>query len=40
LKSPLSNISDFRKKVQALVANDEARANLLKELGISEENKE
>jgi type VI secretion system protein ImpB len=36
LKSPLSNIADFRKKVQTLVADPEKRSALFKELGISE----
>ncbi len=35
LKSPLSNISDFRKKVQALVADPEKREALYRELGVS-----
>ncbi len=34
LKSPLSNVPDFRKKVQSLVQDDGARERLLKELGI------
>jgi len=34
LKSPLSNVPDFRKKVQELVKDDGARERLLKELGI------
>lgn len=34
LKSPLSNVPDFRKKVQAMVKDDGARERLLKELGI------
>ncbi len=34
LKSPLSNVPDFRKKVQDLVKDADARARLLKELGI------
>lgn len=37
LKSPLSNISEFRKKVQKLVADDESREALFKELGIDAE---
>lgn len=37
LKSPLSNVPEFRKKVQALVADESAREALLKELGIGEE---
>lgn len=34
LKSPLSNVPDFRKKVQSLVKDAGARERLLKELGI------
>lgn len=34
LKSPLSNVPEFRKKVQELVKDDGAREKLLKELGI------
>lgn len=34
LKSPISNVPDFRKKVQELVKDDGARERLLKELGI------
>lgn len=34
LKSPLSNVPDFRKKVQNLVKDAGARERLLKELGI------
>lgn len=34
LKSPLSNVPEFRKKVQSLVKDDGARERLLKELGI------
>lgn len=34
LKSPLSNVPDFRKKVQELVKDDGARERLLKELGL------
>ncbi|MGL1932072.1 MAG: type VI secretion system contractile sheath small subunit [Desulfotalea sp.] len=34
LKSPLSNVPEFRKKVQTLVTDDSARDRLLKELGI------
>lgn len=36
LKGPLSNVPDFRKKIQALVKDDEARDALLKELGVDE----
>jgi type VI secretion system protein ImpB len=34
LKGPLGNIPEFRKKIQELVADEGARARLLKELGI------
>lgn len=34
LKSPLSNVPEFRKKVQSLVKDEGARERLLKELGI------
>ena len=37
LKSPLSNVPDFRKKVQELVKDESAREKLLKELGVGEE---
>jgi type VI secretion system protein ImpB len=33
LKGPLSNLPDFRKKIQELVKDDAAREKLLKELG-------
>ncbi len=36
LKGPLSNVPDFRKKIQALVKDEEAREKLLKELGVDE----
>ena len=36
LKGPLANVTEFRKKVQELVKDDDARAKLLKELGIDE----
>ncbi len=36
LKGPLGNIPDFRKKLQALVGDEGARARLLSELGIDE----
>ncbi len=36
LKSPMSNVPEFRKKLQELVKDDEARARLLKEVGIEE----
>ena len=38
LKGPLSNLPNFRKKIQELVKDDAAREKLLKELGV-EENK-
>jgi type VI secretion system protein ImpB len=34
LKGPLGNVPDFRKKLQALIEDDDARAKLLGELGI------
>jgi type VI secretion system protein ImpB len=37
LKGPLSNIPEFRKKIQALVADDDAREKLLKEIGADEQ---
>ncbi len=36
LKGPLSNIPDFRKKIQELVKDDASREKLLKELGVEE----
>ncbi len=36
LKGPLSNIPEFRKKLQELVKDEETRQKLLKELGIEE----
>jgi type VI secretion system protein ImpB len=36
LKGPLSNIPEFRKKIQALVKNEAAREQVLKELGVEE----
>jgi type VI secretion system protein ImpB len=36
LKGPLSNIPEFRKKIQELVKDDKARKQLLKEMGIEE----
>ncbi len=36
LKGPLSNVPDFRKKIQELVKDEEAREKLLKELGVDE----
>jgi len=36
LKGPLSNVPEFRKKIQALVKDEEAREKLLKELGVDE----
>ncbi len=37
LKGPLSNIPEFRRKLQELVKDDAAREQLLKELGVEEE---
>ncbi len=34
LKGPLSNVPEFRKKIQELVKDDAAREQLLKELGV------
>lgn len=34
LKGPLGNVPDFRKKLQALIEDDDTRAKLLGELGI------
>jgi type VI secretion system protein ImpB len=36
LKGPLSNVPEFRKKVQSLVKDDTVRDQLLKELGVEE----
>ena len=36
LKGPLSNVPDFRKKIQELVKDEAARERLLKELGVEE----
>lgn len=36
LKGPLSNVPNFRKKIQELVKDDAAREKLLKELGVEE----
>ena len=36
LKGPLSNIPDFRKKIQELVKDEAARERLLKELGVEQ----
>jgi type VI secretion system protein ImpB len=36
LKGPLSNVPEFRKKIQELVKDEEAREQLLKELGVDE----
>ncbi len=40
LKGPLGNIPEFRKKLQELIDDVEAREKLIKELGISEQKKE
>ncbi|MDR1656634.1 MAG: type VI secretion system contractile sheath small subunit [Deltaproteobacteria bacterium] len=37
VKSPIANIPAFRKQVQALVDDDEAKKNLFKELGLDKE---
>jgi type VI secretion system protein ImpB len=37
LKSPMSNVPEFRKKIQELVKDETARKQLLKEIGIEEE---
>lgn len=37
LKSPLSNIPEFRKKIQAIIQDDASRKALLTELGMGEE---
>jgi len=36
LKGPLSNVPEFRKKIQDLVKDEDARKKLLKEMGIEE----
>jgi type VI secretion system protein ImpB len=36
LKGPLGNIPAFRKKIQAMLGDDESRKKLMKELGLSE----
>ena len=40
LKGPLSNVPDFRKKLQELVGDESARAKLLQELGLDKEEKQ
>lgn len=37
LKGPLSNVPEFRKKIQSLVGDDAAREQLLKELGVDDD---
>jgi len=37
LKGPLSNVPEFRKKIQELVKDEAAREQVLKELGVDEE---
>lgn len=39
LKGPLSNVPQFRKKIQEIIGNEEARKALFDELGIEEEAK-
>lgn len=36
LKGPLSNVPDFRKKIQGIVKDEETREKLLKELGVED----
>ena len=36
LKGPLSNVPEFRKKIQSLVKDDESKDQLLKELGVED----
>ncbi|EOD79732.1 putative protein ImpB [Grimontia indica] len=36
LKGPLSNVPEFRKKLQTLIVDDESRTTLLKEIGLDE----
>ncbi len=36
LKGPLSNVPDFRKKIQALVKDEAAREKIMKELGVED----
>lgn len=36
LKGPLSNVPDFRRKIQELITDDDARARLLAEIGVEE----
>ena len=36
LKGPLSNVPDFRKKIQELVKDEAAREKIMKELGVDE----
>ncbi|MFO7875009.1 MAG: type VI secretion system contractile sheath small subunit [Desulfovermiculus sp.] len=36
LKGPLANVAEFRKKIQALVKDEDAQQKLLQELGIDE----
>ena len=40
LKGPLANVPGFRKQLQKLLEDDAARERLMKELGMTEENKE
>ncbi len=39
LKSPLSNVPDFRKKVQEMISNEDARKKLFAELGLDKDDK-
>jgi type VI secretion system protein ImpB len=36
LKGPLSNVPEFRKKIQSMVKDDDARKKMLKEMGLEE----
>ena len=36
MKGPLANVPEFRKKIQELVKDEEARVKLLAEIGIEE----
>lgn len=37
LKGPLSNVPDFRRKIQEMISDENARSLILKELGLDEE---
>lgn len=40
LKGPLGNLPEFRKQLQQLIQSDEARAQLLAELGVNDQSKD